>query len=446
MSHQDQHDVRTTARNLEDVFQFLLPSSLKEIVRHGNAVIDAFTLAAVAFACWGWSVKRTLTQRVKEAADAVQELFPECLTVSRQGLCQALATCGEEILSQVRDHAQQQLRSLKGYWTTAGKPTFAIDGTKFTAPRTEANQEEFAVSSGRKTNRRGKKYKKAADAAKAKSVQVLATVFWHLGSALPLCWRLTPSSGSERKAAVDMLAELPPNSRVIGDAEYVGRPFWSAVLEAGHSFVVRVGTNVTLLKKLDLQLRHQRDLVHFWPDHAQKKGLPPMPFRLVQVQAPRSTMWLLTNEFDLTNDQLATLYRARWGVEVFFRTVKQNCGKAKLLCEKPDNAQTELNWILLGIWGSLFTAKLDMKQQGEPLSLLSPTRVMDTFAEALMLTALGYSPSALDLHICQKADESHRTSSKQSRNYPRKKKPKPCGAPVIKQATRAQIAAAKEYL
>ncbi len=419
---------------MEDVFRFLLPSDLKETLRHGNAVIDAFTLAAVALACWGWSTKRTLTQRVTEAAAAVQQLFPACDTLSRQGLCQALATCGERIMSQVRDHAQQQLRDLKGYWTTAGRPTFAVDGTKFTAPRTQANQEEFAVSTARRTNRRGKKYKKAADAAKAMSVQVLATVFWHLGSALPVCWRLTPSSGSERKAAADMLAELPPNSRVIGDAEYVGRPFWSAIIETGHTFVVRVGANVTLLKKLDPRLRYRGDIVHFWPEHAQRKELPPMLFRLVQVQTARSTMWLLTNEFDLTNNQLAELYRARWGVEVFFRTVKQNCGKAKLLCRTPANVQSELNWILLGIWGSLFTAKLDLKQQKEPLRHLSPTRVMDAFAEALTQTALGYLTDDLNLHICHKADESRRTSSKQSRNYPRKKKPKPCGSPVIKQA------------
>ena len=35
---------------------------------------------------------------------------------------------------------------MKGYWTTAGRPTFAVDGSKFTAPRTAANQAAFAAA------------------------------------------------------------------------------------------------------------------------------------------------------------------------------------------------------------------------------------------------------------------------------------------------------------
>ena len=98
-------------------------------------------------------------------------------------------------------------------------------------------------------------------------------------------------------------------------------------------------------------------------------------------------MWLLTNELDLTDRQIEELYRARWGVEVFFRTVKQNCGKAKLLCRTPANVRSELNWTLLGIWGSLFAAKLDLKQRHQPIRQLSPTQVMDAFAEALTQTS-----------------------------------------------------------
>jgi hypothetical protein len=445
MSHQDQEDIRTSPRNLEDVFRFLLPPHATDAARHGNAVIDAFTLAAVAIASWGWSGKRTLTQRVAEGVAAVRRLFPACHPLSRQGLCQALATCGEDVAAMVRDHAKQQLRNLKGYWTTAGKPTFAVDGTKFTASRTRANQDEFAVAA-RKKNRKGKKYKKAADAAKAMSVQVLTTVFWHLGSGLPVSWRITPSSGSERQMAADMLTELPAGARVVGDAEYIGRPFWSEILESGRSFVVRVGSNVTLLKKLDPRLKCRRDIVYFWPDRARKNNEPPMILRLIQVRTPRGSMWLLTNEFDLTDRQIEELYRARWGVEVFFRTVKQNCGKAKLLCRTPGNIRSELNWTLLGIWGSLFVAKLDFKEQQQPLCHLSPTQVLDALAEALMQTAFGHpSDDDLQLHTCLKADESRRTTSKRSRTYPRKKKPKRCGAPIVTQATPAQIAAAKIY-
>ena len=446
MSHQDSMDIRTFPRDLEAVFRLLLPEKVTEFARHGNATVDAFALAAMAIACWGWSARRTLTQRMEEAAAAVGRLFPDRQTASRQGVCQALATCGEQITAQVLRHVRGQLRHLKGCWTTAGKPTFAVDGTKFAAPRTAANQDEFAVASKRNTNRKGKKYRKQADASKALTVQVLATVFWHLGSGLPASWRLAPSAGSERKTAADMLDELPAAARVVGDAEYVGYPFWSAILDSGRSFVVRVGSNVTLLKKLDPRLKRRGDVVHCWPEQVQKTGQPPLLLRLIEMQTPRGSAWLLTNEFELTEKQIQELYRARWGVEVFFRTVKQNCGRAKLLCRTPVNVQTELNWTLPGIWSALFLAKRDLLQHQQPPGQLSPTRVMDVFAHALSCVVLGIATTVkLELHDCLKADESHRTTSKQSRHYPRKKQPKICGPPKIQLATKQQIIAAKGY-
>ncbi len=81
-----------------------------------------------------------------------------------------------------------------------------------------------------------------------------------------------------------------------------------------------------------------------------------------------------------------------------------------------------MNWSLLGIWSALFLAKRDLLQHKRPPGRLSPTRVMDVFAHALSYVVLGIAKTVkLELHDCLKADESHRTTSKQSRHYPRKK-------------------------
>lgn len=446
MSHQDDRDLRTSLDNLKAVLDFLVPAAAAQTLRHGNAVIDVATLASVAIACWGWSAKRTLSGRVEQACAAVSHLYSGCDTLSRQGLCQALSTCGEELSSRICRELQRRLRGWKGCWTTAGKPTYAVDGTKFTAPRTAANQQAFAASSVAARKPKRKTYKKASDASKASTVQVLVTLFWHIGSGMPISWRQTASVGSERNEALALLEELPANARIVGDAGYVGYPFWSAVLQSGRSFVVRVGSNVTLLKKLDPQLKRRGDWVHCWPDYARKKGDPPLLLRLIHLQSSRGSLWLLTNELSLTDRQIQEIYRARWGIEVFFRTVKQNCGKAKGLCRTPANVMTELTWTLLGIWASLFVAKLQRQQHHEPLKQLSPMQVMDAFAEALTLTALGLGPIVtLNLQECQNPDERHRRTSKQSRNYPRKKKPKPTGAPTLTTATPKQIAAAKMF-
>src|SRR5690606_35111429 len=142
--------------------------------------------------------------------------------------------------------------------------------------------------------------------------------------------------------------------------------------------------------------------------------------RLVPMQGPQSIIWLLSNEFDLTAGQLSELYAARWGIEVFFRTVKQSCGKAKLLCRTPDNVRTELQWTLLGIWIALFVSKLSFHEQGQSLRMLSPVQVIDAFAHAIIITAYAdaASQAMLCLYSCQKADESRRVSSKASRDYP----------------------------
>lgn len=445
MSHQDRVDRCTTGRNLEDLFQLLLPQSAASCPRHGNAKISPLTLASIAIACWGWSAQRTLTQRVQEAAAAVKHLCRPEETITRQGLLKALAHCGQPLAAMVAGNVYAKLRHLKGHWVTAGKATFAVDGTKFAAPRTRQNQQQFACTKNGTTNRKGKKYQKASDAEKAKTVQVLLTVFWHIGSGLPACWRITNSHGSERKLAEDMLGELPAGARVVGDAEYVGYPLWSAIVASRRSFLVRVGSNITLIKKLDPQLRRKGDLVHFWPEAVRKRGEPPLVLRLLEVQTSRGSMWLLSNEFDLSDVHIRELYRARWGIEVFFRTVKQNCRRAKLQCLTPINVQTELTWTLLGIWASLFAAKQALRESHEPITKLSPIRVMDKLAQALTQAAWGIT-AEFYLTTCLKPDESNRKSSKRSRSYPRKKKHIPCGSPQVRDATLDEIQMNKQLV
>ena len=443
MVHQDRTNLPTAPASLEDVFHWLLPADFP-FTRHGNAVVEARILAAQAVAVWGWASGRTLDARMDVATPAVQRFFSTTPPVAtRQGLCQALATCGDDLVAQLSTQIFDRLRGLTGCWTTAGRPTFAVDGSKFTAPRTAANQAAFAAA----TDGASAGYATKADAAKAQSVQVLLTIFWHIGSGLPACWQLAPSNGSERTIAADMLEQLPPDARIVGDAEYVGYPFWSALLDSGRTFVVRVGANVRLLENLDVRRGQRRDLVHCWPQDAQRAGLPPIPLRLISVRFSKSrTIWLLTNEFDLDHRRAKELYAARWGIEVFFRTVKQNCGKAKLLCRTPEHVRAELQWMLLGTWAALFVARLSFRARRQRVELLSPVQVLDAFAAALLRAGGGGSLEDLDLAECRNADESQRTTSKASRRYPRKKKRRPCGKPKLRKATKDEIEAAQAFL
>lgn len=173
-----------------------------------------------------------------------------------------------------------QLAHWKGYWTTAGKVTLAVDATKFSAPpRSVANQREFAPGVN---HRRSWKYSKQADESKALTVQLLTTVFWHLGSGLPFRWRIQGAAGGERIAAREMLESIPKNVRLIGGAQYVGAPLWSAIIESGGSFLFRVGSNVTLLKSLG-QWKSHDGFVYYWPDCIQRRNQSPLVLRLIQI-------------------------------------------------------------------------------------------------------------------------------------------------------------------
>jgi len=104
-------------------------------------------------------------------------------------------------------------------------------------------------------------------------------------------WRAGPSDSSERKHLEEMLAELPADALITADAGFVGYELWQKILDAGHHLLVRVGSNVRLLKKLGYAREHS-GLVYLWPDAASEKLLPPLVLRLIVVHNGRHPMYL----------------------------------------------------------------------------------------------------------------------------------------------------------
>lgn len=444
MSHQDHSHFRTNLQSLKALLDQVIPPEVAAMDRHGNATLEPSWLAAVAIVCWGWTDRRSLNERVEMACAVVGELFHVSTTVTRQGLMKALASQGSELVDLMIVHLPTQLSRLAGHWTSQGKVNIAVDGTKFAAPRTEPNQAEFAASTNLRT---AKPYRKKADQSKAATVQLLATVFWHLGTGLPVAWRVAGQKSSERKTVPEMLDQLPAKARLIGDAEYVGYPLWSSIIESNKSFLFRVGRNVKLLKNLG-KFRLRDGYVSYWPESVMCRNQRPIVLRLFRLQDGKSQIYLVTNELEMSPQTASELYRQRWGVEVFFRSVKQTCQRRKLCCYTPQNIVTELNWTLLGVWAALFAGKQALHTQRVALTKLSPVKVIRAFASTV--AAIWYRVGPLNrlsdlLPQAIVADESHRTTSKKSRNYPCKKKRKPCGRPIIQSATAIQRTNAKTY-
>src|SRR5208337_3797051 len=90
-----------------------------------------------------------------------------------------------------------------------------------------------------------------------------------------------------------------------------------------------------------------------WPSEVAKKEQLPLTLRLIVLQGPRGTVYLVTNVLStkaLSDRLAARLYRLRWGVELQFRSYKQTFGRGKLLSRTPQRALVELDWSLLGLW------------------------------------------------------------------------------------------------
>jgi hypothetical protein len=136
------------------------------------------------------------------------------------------------------------------------------------------------------------------------------------------------------------------------DAGFTGYEFWSDILQAGHHLVVRVGSNVKLLSKLGWKVRTQGEFVYLWPDQHRKQQAPPLVLRLVSLAGPRHTVYVATTLLSaqaLSERQVGELYRQRWGIEGWFRSLKQTFGRSKMRSLTADHALCELQWSIAGL-------------------------------------------------------------------------------------------------
>ena len=273
------------------------------------------------------------------------------------------------------------------------------------------------------------------------------TLLWHVGTGLPWAWRTGPSDSSERAHLQEMLPELPENSLITVDAGFVGYDFWKTILDSGRHFLARVGGNVALLKHLGYARQYEHT-IYLWPDKAAKKNQPPLVLRLIVVHDGKHPVYLVTDltKSQLGNRQAATVYQQRWGIELFFRCLKQTFGRRKLRSRSAVNARLELDWSLVGIWCICLLGQRELAASGTNTMDLSPAMAINAYQSTLRdWRVRPDTPEESLWNLLRGAVRDHyiRDSSKTSRNYPRKKKRRQVGHPTIRVATKQQMRAAK---
>lgn len=447
----------------------LIDDIFANVQLHGNVKWKPLALVCLAI-FWVWSSQPGLVEAAKDAIATVAKLFGSNAVAVRtyQALTTALVSYTPQLLPALLARIQSlmlesgQAASRMGKWLP-----MAADGSRVTVPRTQQNEERLnkpRKPRGKKksrTNRRGrhahqkrkKQYAKSHYDPQAVGPQMWLTLLWHIGLRLLWYWMLGPSYSSERTHMGMMLKDLrfPPFTLFCADAGFVGYEFWRSILDQGHSFLIRVGGNVRLLKGLGLEVRQRGEIVYCWPDAAMKKKQPPLVLRLLRFHDGRGEVYLVTNildETELTAEQASFIYRGRWGVELQFRSLKQTYGRAKLRARTPEIAEIELHWSLLGLTMLQLLAMKEQTQAGEPAAKTSIAAVMRIIRSMIAEPSETRSPSAsLESRLRDATTDSYqRHSKKKSRNYPRRKE-EPCtGPPIILTATAEQRERVHELL
>ena len=430
------------------------PGIFAKLPFHGNTSWTPIPLVVLGL-CLSWSDARSLTEAFTQAADACRTLYGQPALGTYQGVMGALVTWTSRLLPLLVARLRECMEAVGGpHYRIAGWLPIAIDGSRTTTPRTKSNEAAYcAANYGKgKTAKYRKKKSKGLRRKKNKrnktqppKPQTWITLMMHMSLRLPWAWRIGPSDASEREHALEMIRteKFPRNTLFCGDAGFVGRPFWHAILEQKQNFLVRVGANVHLI--LDLakgqRLTKRRDqVVLCWPKGAMRSGEAPLRLRLIQTKVGKTKMGLLTSVLDgqdLTVEQAVRFYEMRWGVEVAFRGLKQTLNRSKLRCRIATRVQVELDWSILG----MAVAELFAWKEQQPAGIDPVKRSLATTMGVLrgVLRNLHATPPAgesLSARLrAAVTDDAERTSSKRARYRPRNPDKKKLGAPKLRRLT-----------
>ena len=357
----------TNQESLDQLRTWLLPDEhiFSTIRFHGNITWTPIGLVWLAL-CWAWSEARHLTDAFAEAHHVCQSMVP-CTISTYQGFMGALVRWTGTMLPVLRAIIQKRMEQIGGkFWRMDGWVPIAFDGSRSTAPRTKSNEAAFCASTYgqgktakyRKKRSKGMRRKRNQEnKGQAPEPQAWTTLLWHMGLRLPWSWRLGPSDSSERAHVMDLLQTeaFPPHTLFCGDAGFVGYPLWACVLAQHSDFLVRIGSNVSLLHEhahCNLPPKGKERLVLCWPRRVLRADQPPLRLRLLRVRVGKTWVWILTSVLDakkLTARAVARFYQLRWGIELEFRGLKQTLERGKLRCRNSQRLLTELDWSILAL-------------------------------------------------------------------------------------------------
>ena len=397
---------------------------------------------------WAWGDQKLVVDCFQTAREIALTMFPQPQAVagSYQAFLKLLKRWNEQFCQLLSEALRQRMVEEFPEQLKVGRfCVMAIDGSRIALPRTKSIESEFSYKRHNKKRKSRKRHRCSGDEKKANATTMWITTLWNCGTGLPWTWRRGPGDSSERAHWLEILAQAPNDTLFVADAGYVGYEYLHQVNRANHQFVIRVGANVRLLKGLGYA-RERQGIVYLWPDQEAKKKSPPLVLRLVVSHNGRHPVYLLTSVTstqELSDAQVIAVYRKRWGVELFYRHLKQTFGKHKLRSTSAEAAYVEMDWAFLGLWCMATYAVKQLAGQAVSPSRLSFAKLIRAFQTTMrnyLLKQRSLCQTLLDAVI-----DDYQRGDKTSRDYPRKKNDRHRPSkPTIQPATRQQVALAQK--
>ena len=355
----------TNKESLGTLLNWLLSdgSIFAKLKLHGNTSWIPQQMVVLAL-CWAWSESRNLTDGFREAVTCCQTILGTSPVVSYHGFMKATVRWTTPFMAVLWPLLQELMEQVGGkYWRIGKWVLIAFDGSRSTAPRTKANEKAFCAPNygkgkrakyGKKKSKGMRRKRNQQNKPQPQQPQAWITLLWHMGLRLPWMWRLGPSNSSERGHVLEMLntSKFPKNTLFCGDAGFIGYPLWSAILNSGNHFLVRVGANASLLMEQGINNWQKGGLVMCWPQAMIQAGQAPLRLRLVKIRIGKTKVWVLTsvlNEADLSPQQMIQFYKMRWGIEIEFRGLKQTLDRAVLRSRNDQRLLVELDWSIMAM-------------------------------------------------------------------------------------------------
>ncbi|MGC1206060.1 MAG: IS4 family transposase [Flavobacteriaceae bacterium] len=193
---------------------------------------------------------------------------------------------------------------------------------------------------------------------------------------LPDIINITPAKKHDRYGLAQLV--FPKSTIIVEDRGYFDFGLIKSRVAAENIFVTRIKSNTIYSSIYEIDTPDLKDqdilrdeLIYLDSKAAQTAGIDKIPFRLVHVykEDENKVIEIITNELQWEARTIADLYKKRWDIELFFKSLKQNL-QIKTFLGTSENAVKSQIYIALINYMLLELIRRTINSQNDAFSTL----------------------------------------------------------------------------